>query len=171
MRQGGITLIEIVIAMAVAGMLMMAGLPALGGMLANIRLRGAAEEVAGGLQLARAEAMKRNQNVTFRVDANDGAGWSVVQDSDQSVITSKPASTGGTVQLEGDLDTSARFSNLGLRTAPVGGDLTFSITNPDAGACQPAGSIRCLNVVVRVGGQTRLCDPVRPAGDPQSCIF
>jgi type IV fimbrial biogenesis protein FimT len=171
MRQSGITLIEIVIALAVIGMLMVAGLPAMSGMLANIRVRGAAEEVASGLQLARAEAMKRNQNVTFRVDASEGAGWSVVQDSDQSVITSKPASAGGTVQLEGDLDTSARFSNLGLRTAPVGGDLTFAVTNSGAGECQPAGAIRCMNVVVRVGGQTRLCDPIRPAGDPQSCFF
>jgi type IV fimbrial biogenesis protein FimT len=171
MRHAGISLIEIVIALAVVGMLMVAGLPALSGMLANIRVRGAAEEVAGGLQLARAEAMKRNQNVTFRVDASDGAGWSVVQDSDQSVITGKPATAGGTIQLEGDLDTFARFSNLGLRTLPVGGDLTFAVTNPGAGDCQPAGPVRCMNVIVRVGGQTRLCDPLRPAGDPQSCVF
>lgn len=171
MTQRGFSLIEIMVAVAVGIILLMAGLPAMTGMIAGLRVRSTGDEILAALQVARAEAMKRNQNVTFSLDAEEGAGWSVLLDADQSVLSGKDAAAGGKVLVQGDLDSMARFNNLGLRVAPTGGDLSFTISNPGAGACQPSGTVRCLRVVVRVGGQMRLCDPQRPAGDPQSCDF
>ena len=170
-RQRGVTLIEVAISIVIAAILFALGLPAMNNMISNIRVRGAAEEIAGGLQRARIEAMKRNQAVTFNIDAAEGAGWSVVLDSDQSIIESRASATGNTVSVQGDLDILARFNNLGMRIAPLGGDLTFSVTHPTAGECQPSGVIRCLSVIVRIGGQVRMCDPQRPVGDPQACSF
>lgn len=51
----------------------------------------------------------------------------------------------------------------------------FKFNNPDAGTCVTAGGrIRCLRVVVAVGGQARLCDPAVSAaavaaGDSRGC--
>lgn len=171
MRERGASLVEVAIALTLIALLVTLGLPTFREMMAGLRIRGVGEDMLGALQVARVEAMKRNQNVTFRIDNQAGGAWSIVLDADQTVVANKTSPTGSTVYVEGDLDTSASFNNFGLRFAPIGDDLTFAISDPAAGPCQPSGSIRCMSVIVRIGGQVRLCDPVRPAGDPQACNF
>ena len=51
--------------MTVMALLLMAALPSMSGWLRNTRVRNAAESVQMGLQRARMEAVRRNQNVTF----------------------------------------------------------------------------------------------------------
>lgn len=165
----GFTLIEAMIALALVLVAMLIGLPAFTSTLAGIRVRAVAEGMLAGIQMARSEAVRRNQQVSFRLDAESGGAWSVRLVSDDSTLQSKPASEGGTVNVQADLDTTLTFNNLGQRTAPVGGALTFSLTNPSVGDCQPSGSVRCLSLLVQPGGEVRLCDPQRTAPDPQAC--
>ena len=68
----GATLIELMIAVAIAGLTLMLGLPAFTGMLQNFQIRTAAESVISGLQTARSESVRRNVNVRFQfVDTLD----------------------------------------------------------------------------------------------------
>jgi type IV fimbrial biogenesis protein FimT len=157
------------IAMALMMLIILVGLPAFSGMLASMRVRAVAESLLTGVQTARTEAVRRNQPISFQLDAEDGGGWSVLLVADGSTLQSKPASEGGTVNVISDLGATLTFNNLGQRTVPAGGLLTFSLANPDVAPCQPAGNIRCLSVTVEPGGQVRLCDPQRAAPDPQAC--
>ncbi len=44
-----------------------------------------------------------------------------------------------------------------------------AVTVNGVGACVTTGPVRCLRVVVRTGGQIRMCDPALPNTDSQSC--
>jgi type IV fimbrial biogenesis protein FimT len=155
--------------MAVMLSVILVGLPTFTGILASMRVRAVGEGLLSGIQMARTEAVRRNLPVGFKLDSEDGAGWSVFLVSNASVLQSKPASEGGTVNAVADLDSSLIFNNLGQRIAPTGGTLTISITNPDVAPCQPGGNVRCLSILVEAAGQARLCDPQRSAPDPQAC--
>jgi type IV fimbrial biogenesis protein FimT len=169
LRGAGFSLIEVLVVIGLLLLIILVGLPAFTGVLASMRVRAVAESLLSGVQMARTEAVRRNQPASFRLDAEEGGGWSVLLVADGSTLQAKPASEGGSVNVQGDLDSSLTFNNLGQRTAPAGGVLTFSFTNPGVGDCQPVGNIRCLSVTVEPGGQARLCDPRRTAPDPQAC--
>lgn len=119
--------------------------------------------------MARTEATRRNQQVRFQLDSEDGGGWSVVLVTDDSILQAKSAGEGGTVLVQSDMGAALTFNNLGQRIAPLGGPLTYFFSNPDVGACQPGGNIRCLSIIVQSSGQVRLCDPQRATPDPQAC--
>jgi len=64
-RPRGFTLVELMVTIAVLGLLMLATLPSVGVWLRNAEIRTAAESLQSGLQKARAEAVRRNQPVLF----------------------------------------------------------------------------------------------------------
>lgn len=168
-RSGGFSLIEVLVAIGLALLLILVGLPTFTGIMASMRVRAVAESLLAGVQTARTEALRRNQPTNFRLDAEEGGGWSVLLVADGSVLQAKPAGENRSVHVQADRDSMLTFNNLGQRTVPTGGVLTFSFSNPAVDECQPAGSVRCLAVTVDAGGQTRLCDPQRTAPDPQAC--
>jgi type IV fimbrial biogenesis protein FimT len=65
------------------------------------------------------------------------------------------------------------FNGLGRVTPVPGSRITIDITNPAGGAClKDGGPMRCLRIMVSVGGQIRLCDPNLTATlptDPRAC--
>lgn len=63
----GFTLIELMITIAIIGLLMMVGIPNMSRMLQNGQLRTAAESTTAGLQFARNEAIRRNAPVRFQL--------------------------------------------------------------------------------------------------------
>lgn len=170
----GFTLIELMVTIALLAFLLLLAYPGFVTMLANLRVRSVADGVLSGLQYARGEALKRNMDIAFRIDPGTGVGggWQVVL-PDNTVIQRKSAAEGGAVEAQmagGNVDVV--FNNLGRRSQPAAppARLDIDITNPGVAACETAGgSIRCLRVTVALGGEVRLCDPRRPAGDPQAC--
>ena len=68
----GFTLIELMVTMAVVGILAVVAVPAMTAMINGNRLAGTSGEMAASLQLARSEAMRRNSRVTICASA-DGA--------------------------------------------------------------------------------------------------
>ena len=65
MRQRGFSLIELMVTLVILVLLMVAAMPSLGTWLDNTRIRNEGDSIVTGLQTARAEAVRRNQNVSF----------------------------------------------------------------------------------------------------------
>ena len=67
MLNRGFSLVELMITVAVLGIVLMIALPNMGAWLQNTQIRTSAEAMQAGLQLARAEALKRNTTVRFQL--------------------------------------------------------------------------------------------------------
>ena len=74
-RDRGFTLIELMVALAVAGLLLMGAIPLVREWMMNMQVRNAAMSIAGGLEKARAEAVRRNRDVTFSLVWSGSSGW------------------------------------------------------------------------------------------------
>lgn len=156
----GFSLVEMMIVVAILGILASMAIPGFGTWMRNLQVRNAAESVLTGIQKARTEALMRNASVSFAIGAD--TGWTVVLVADGTTIESR-------VATEGSLDvsrvetppgaTSLVFNNLGIVTnaTPIQ-QLDFTIAN----------GTRPLRVVVGAGGGARLCDPTVAAGSRAS---
>lgn len=69
-RQAGFTLVELMVVVAVVGVLAIAAAPAMTAMVNNGRITGSSEELVTSLQLARSEAVRRNSRVTICAGSN-----------------------------------------------------------------------------------------------------
>lgn len=196
MRSRGFSLIEMLITVVIVGILLSIGLPAWQAYLNNSKIRNAAQSFANGIQTARTEAVRRNANVDFvltdatTLDASAtasamGRGWIIRTSDGATFIEGKVFNEGGRgnttpivvndVNNDGTSDTGAvstiTFTGLGTTTLTANATLTFS--NPSGGACATStvpSPMRCLNVVVNRGGQSKMCDPLATAaGDTRSC--
>ena len=110
-RPHGFTLVELMVTMAVIGILAVVAVPGMTALINNSRLSAQSEELVSSLQLARAEAVRRNARVTV-CPSTDGAtcassstwsGW-VIRGRDNvngvdDVIRSNRVS--GSVQISG----------------------------------------------------------------------
>ena len=93
----GFTLLELMVVLAIAGVLMAVGIPAMGDFIRNSRITSAANDVMAALHFTRSEAIKRRDPVTLCTsasavtDANPTCaasdlltGWIVFVDTNQS---------------------------------------------------------------------------------------
>lgn len=177
----GFTLIELVIAITILGILIVLGVPSFTEWIHNTQVRNAAEASLNGLQVARAEAMRRNGFTQFIL--GPGTGWRVI------AITPPSGGVGAACQEieeiqrrasdEGSTTASVTATPAGLNTVtftPLGwvGSGISSCGNPvtqldfDSTAL-PAERSRELRIVITAGGGIRLCDPQVAAGDPRAC--
>lgn len=168
--QQGVSLIELMIGLVVLGVLLALGVPSYATWIQNSQVRAAAESVANALQLARAEAVRRNSLVSFTLTGNN---WSVDIVNPAQNIQSRNNNDGSPHAVIASTQNAVTYNGLG-RIVPVpAAPITINVTNPTGGACQSAsGSVRCLNVVVLASGQARLCDPALTTSaptNPQSC--
>ncbi len=181
-RQRGFTVIELMVGIVVLGLLLALGGPSFSQWLHNVRLRNMSEAVLNGIQLARAEAVRRNAQVRFQLVDNltntcalttAGPNWVISMDSaagacastnmaDDAVpaaprmVQSRAASDGSSSVVVAADQSSVVFNGLGRPTAT----LTVNVTNPAGGACAAGGGpMRCLRIAVTAGGQVRMCDP------------
>jgi type IV fimbrial biogenesis protein FimT len=167
----GFTLIELMIAIAVLAILLTVGVPSFQTWMLNTRIRTTAEAMQNGLQLARAEAVRRNARVRFTLSG--GTGWIVQTDGGTQIQTrpSAEGSTSVTVTATPTGATTVTFNALGIRVTNA--DATSSITQLDIDvptSILAADQSRELRLMVSSGGQIRMCDPYFTAsGDPRAC--
>jgi type IV fimbrial biogenesis protein FimT len=189
----GVTLIELVVTLAVFGLLFVLSAPSVTLWIRNSQVRTVAEGLQNGLRLAQNEAARRNRQVVFSltnatpalnaVAAENGRSWS---------IQALPLMTGGAdaqfIQggALGDVASGVMvagpsaicFNPLGrLVAAPssrtgVSEDCLVNAANPTRTFdVSLLGADRPLRVVVSIGGQVRMCDPARTqsATQPDGC--
>ena len=171
-KQRGLSLIELLIGLAIVGILVMTALPSYTAWLQNTKIRNAAESVSNGLQLARAEAVRQNTNVEFVLGT--ASDWTVGVVGAATPIQSRSSAQGSigvTVEPTPGAANTVTFNSLG-RVAPNAGGST-SLTAIDFNvptSILPADQSRELQVTVSAGGGIRMCDPtVTEMTDTRRC--
>ena len=191
MRARGFSLVELLIAMALLGLLLGLGMPAMSTWVSNAKTRTVSDALQNGLRLAQAEAVRRHRQVVFFRTADplcsnaaapsaSGNFWVV---RSVAMITGDPVETvqcgqlnevAGGVTVTGP--TALCFSGGGRQVAnadpglggtacvlPTTAMSAFDVTN--------AHGDRPLRVLVTLAGSVRLCDPARTfsSSNPDGC--
>ncbi len=175
-KSSGFTLVELMVTVALLGILASLGVPNFQTWIQNTKIRTAAESIQSGIQKARAEAVKRNVPVRFTLNGGNSS-WTVscvtaslCTDLAGGIVEARPASDGSSADII--LATipatsySVDFNNLGgTNSAPV------PFTQIDVNSNSPKAD-RPLRVTLGVGGNTRLCDPYPglSSSDPRKCL-
>lgn len=182
-RISGVTLVELLMAIAIMGILSAIAIPSFQNWVVNTRIRTTAEAITNGLQLARSEAVRRNSIVKFTLNADTSwtVGCDTVVDNGVVGVDDVAGDCPGTIQSrskgEGSANISLTFTpgsnrdvyftgfgrvdtinHAGLNLTSVG------IANSVAGT-----GVRPLQVTIASGGGVKLCDPNVATGDPKAC--
>lgn len=194
----GFTLIEAIVTVAVLALLMLAISPSVKTWMDNTRIRSTAESLQSGIQTAKAEAIKRNQDISFwLVSASDpfvlgddctlsstSASWVVSVTTPLARCGTAPSTTQAPQIVT---SRAAGESNIAIGIAAVeadGSTTANQLTFTGFGRVKNANAIgqinitvtndnteaRALRIAITPAGQVRLCDPaVSEATDPRKC--
>ena len=167
----GFTLIELMVAIAVLGVLLAQAVPSYSKWIANTRVRTTTDAIQNGLILAKAEALRRNTKVQLALTSVDPT---------VANVNSMTASTTGNAWMariyrSGGTYTSADFiqGRSGVEgsanTTVSAGQSTFVFTGIGGLSPIPAatvnidvtgsGASRPLRITIAPGGAIRMCDP------------
>lgn len=195
----GFTLVELLTALVLLGILLKLGMPAFSAWVNNTKIRTVTESLQTGIRLAQAEAVRGNRQVVLTLTnatpalgataAAGGKNWSI-----QSVAmfgNSTDAETQAVFIQGGALtDVASGVTIAGTANGNPINALCFNsngrlVTNtapgPSGASCTAASAVfniahpngdRALRVLVGVSGQTRTCDPKRPtlsSTSPDGC--
>ncbi|MGH6693255.1 MAG: GspH/FimT family pseudopilin [Gammaproteobacteria bacterium] len=172
MRSAGFTLIELMITLVVLAILLYFALPNFAVWMQNTQIRTAGEAILNGMQLARTEAIRRNVNIELRLDVS--SGWTARVADTGEVIQTRLHGEGSGAALVTIAPVGAKtvtFNSFGSVVLPKNADGTDPISEIkiDSPAIAAADS-RELCVLVRTGGNVRLCDPQVAATDTRTCV-
>jgi type IV fimbrial biogenesis protein FimT len=178
--QSGVTAVELIFTVALLAVLMPIAVPSFTSWLERYRVRGQAEAIHSGIQLARAEALARNTSVRFRLEPT--GNWAIY-----CIDDTKPGCPTTTVMHEHDAAINAKFDmsvTVAGSTIATTKYLTFNaqgrpivaeadrITEVNLATPSDQDSTsasRELRIVVSNFGRTRMCYPHAPAGNPTRC--
>lgn len=172
----GYSLVEMVVVVAVMGVLAAAAIPSFGEWIQDTKTRTVAETMQNGIRLAQSEAVKRGRQVEFFLtDAAPGLNAAASTTGRNWGIQTRAlasASAEAYIQgaaLKGDAShvlvtsSSARlvFNSIGRLADPLT-PVTLQVTNPKGN--------RAMNVTVSTAGSVRMCDPAKSrANSPDGC--
>lgn len=171
----GFSLIELMIAVAVLGVLLAAGTPAFMNWIQNSQIRVAAESVKNGLQLARAEAVRLNRKVRFQLTDATETGWKVnpLDDPDLDppigIRTHSDGSRNVTVAALPAGSTEITFEPLGT-VSTTGGSVPLARIDFSNPLITSTDDRRDLRIIITSSGHAKMCDPkVTASSDPRKC--
>lgn len=190
--QQGITIVEILISLAIIGIILAFAGPSAGVWIQNTQLRNAADAVLTGVQTAKLEALKRNKLVMFKLTdpattAYDICLYDYVADdcltgAANIIGTKSAADVSGDARVSAEITPTSyaapiaygagvpakfTFDPFGRQAATAANNLTrIDIRNPKLSAAQE----RRLVILISTAGQIRMCDPkLNLATNPQGC--
>lgn len=159
-RQKGLTLVELILAVAIIGILASIGIPSFIAWIQNSKTRTVAESIMVGMQNARSEAVKRNTMVFFELQpaGDPGSLWTV---GCNTVTATCPAriqgrsiaesASGATFSFNSTIGASKIvFDQFGRPTNS--GQITVDNT------ALASSDRRPLRIILDIGGSTSLCD-------------
>lgn len=190
--QCGLTLVEVVVALAVFAFSLAMLMPNVTSWMRGLGVRSTAESMRAGLELARMEALRRNTSMGFWLvssgtDAaltNDcevtssGTSWVVSGASPADSCMADPSTTvaprlvdrwsgvGKGVVVAGVAGDGAATSQVvfnSLGQLAAGGLRSIDVTHTDS-------DTRALRIQIEAGGSVRLCDPAVSGSDPRRCL-
>lgn len=180
--QGGLTLIELMVALAVMAALFFLAMPDFSAWVQNTRMRTVAEALQNGVRQAQAEAVRRNRTVVFFLtNAEPGAGAASVANGANWGMRALPLLPSDPVEfLRGGAFSDVSpgvtvagpaaicFNTAGQQVTVAAQGCAPAVTNYDVSR---AGAERRLRIVVALGGRVRMCDPdkVLSANTPDGC--
>ncbi len=132
--ESGFTVTELIVVVAVLGILAAIAVPSFQSLTQNQQVKNASFELFSSLSLARSEAIKRNGNVTVTpVNAADwGRGWTIA--SGGETIKSQGALKGVSVAAAGT-PASITYTRSGRTSASISFQMDVSPANPDIRRC------------------------------------
>jgi type IV fimbrial biogenesis protein FimT len=176
-KQAGFSLVEMMIVVVLLAIIAAIAVPSFTQMIQNSRIRTAAESIQNGLQIARAEAVKRNARVKFQLNNGD-SGWVICEVANaadscpgEEQIQTRAVSEGSTADVTTSVVPTGRltavFTGMGLLD-PAANSFTQVDVDMSAAVMSPADS-RELRIIVGAGGSIRMCDPNLAETDPRAC--
>jgi type IV fimbrial biogenesis protein FimT len=184
-KQGGFTLVELMIGLAILALLLTQALPSFTSWLQNLQIRNTAESILNGLQLAKAQAVKSNTSVELVLTATSppnaanvgapaaatGKNWIVRTFQSTGAYTATDFIQ-GRAGTEGSKNATVAATQASFVFTPLGRLLNPPATNVNINInnSQSYGNKRPMRVIVSPGGQILMCDPnkVDPS-NPQFC--
>jgi len=130
----GFTLVELVVAIAVIGILASIAIPSFSGMIANNKAKGIATDLYFDLAKARSEAVKRNMDVTMS-PSDDGwkKGWNIYPTNQSDNILENHSVSGANVSVSGP--GSVKYNSSGRIGGSVSFDIEATVGSASANAC------------------------------------
>ena len=165
--QVGVTLVELVVALAIAALLLVIALPVYGDWIADYQVRNHAEALAGTMNIARAEAIKRGRRVNLCKSANlrqcaTGGGWDAgyvvyvdtdrdgdVDAGDAALRVQQPAVAGVTIRGNRPVADYVSYTSLGTARMLNGALQMGTFTVCKSGR-------RAIDVVLANSGRARI---------------
>jgi type IV fimbrial biogenesis protein FimT len=157
----GFTLVELLVVMGIAAVGATLAAPGVAQLVANYKVRTAAEGIVTALNYARTEAVRRNSPVSFSLGTS--GGWSVQQNSPATTLQTRSASDlAGLAVASSTSSTSVTFVATGLVQSGT------QMTQVDVSST--AGDTQTRRINIFGGGLIRMCDPsVTTTSDPRRC--
>jgi type IV fimbrial biogenesis protein FimT len=146
-RQGGVTLLETMIAIAIIGIVMAWGIPSLSDVISSHTVKSTADVVFSALQEARSEALKRNTSVSATLTAT-----AINLSGTNYAKTISLAGTGSGAAISQDKAGAIIFTSTGQIAAST--SYVITITNSSC-----AANNACLEVKAYGGGFIKVCNP------------
>jgi prepilin-type N-terminal cleavage/methylation domain-containing protein len=150
--ESGVTLTEVAVVLVVMALLAAAIFPALGNVLAVMRSKGAAEEVASAVRLTRQYAITRGNSHCIRFSGSPNTFYTIYEDG--GCATAMPAHTNQAIGHEFAVVTP---SGLAIVFNPVGNVTNFTPGNPTVTLGVDTSPSVCLSsVLVSLYGGVRV---------------
>ncbi len=187
----GLTLVELVVAIALLGLLLGLAAPSFSLWTRNAKVRTVSESLLAGVRLAQTEAVRRNRQVVLFLTTSttcsnaitasaNGAYWAVrtvgltAGEAVETVQCGALADSAQGVTITGP--TTLCFSSMGRQVANAdpgvgGAACTLAAAGISTYDLATVLGDRPLRVLVSLSGQARMCDPARvlSAANPDGC--
>lgn len=171
MKKNGFTLIELMIAITIMGILMVIAIPHFSSWILNSRIRNTAEGInAAIIKSKSASIISMSNQISFTLNAD--TSWLIKNEKLNVTIANKTASEsskGVSISIFPATSSMLTFNSYGAIVANVDG--SPSITMIDVTSINPTDGITPLRIMIGKGGATVICSnpPIANSANPTDC--